>query len=296
MLVTLDVWDDSGVRHLYACPLRWADLDVLGHVNNVVYVDYLQEARVDMLRVHARGPMTGDLAEAVVVVSHRVEYAAPLLFGPEPVLIECWVTQIRAASFTMAYELFHERDGGRVVYARARTVLTPYVFGDERPRRLRPEEVAALEVYLEPDQFTRTEFGPIRRTDVGYAPVQVRFSDVDVYGHVNNVKYLEFFQESRISQFTRVLDQLPPGTVVPSMVVARQDIDYKVPVLFRAEPYDSWTWVAKLGTTSMTLEAVIADGETVLARGRFVMVFFDPATGRATPPPEEVRALIAAAP
>ena len=34
--------------------MRWADLDQLGHVNNVVYVDYLQEARVDMLRVHAR--------------------------------------------------------------------------------------------------------------------------------------------------------------------------------------------------------------------------------------------------
>ena len=35
--------------------MRWADLDQLGHVNNVVYVDYLQEARVDMLRAHGRG-------------------------------------------------------------------------------------------------------------------------------------------------------------------------------------------------------------------------------------------------
>ena len=32
--------------------MRWADLDMLGHVNNVTYVDYLQEARVDMLRIH----------------------------------------------------------------------------------------------------------------------------------------------------------------------------------------------------------------------------------------------------
>ena len=39
--------------------MRWADLDLLGHVNNVVYVDYLQEARVDMLRAHGRGaPVT----------------------------------------------------------------------------------------------------------------------------------------------------------------------------------------------------------------------------------------------
>ena len=38
------------MRHVYECPLRWADLDLLGHVNNVIYVDYLQEARVDMMR------------------------------------------------------------------------------------------------------------------------------------------------------------------------------------------------------------------------------------------------------
>ena len=35
--------------------MRWADMDLLGHVNNVVYVDYLQEARVDMMRTH--GPV-----------------------------------------------------------------------------------------------------------------------------------------------------------------------------------------------------------------------------------------------
>ena len=38
--------------------MRWADIDLLGHVNNVVYVDYLQEARVDMLRTH--GPAARD--------------------------------------------------------------------------------------------------------------------------------------------------------------------------------------------------------------------------------------------
>ena len=48
------LWQSRGVRHVYECPMRWADMDLLGHVNNVIYVDYLQEARVDMLRVHAR--------------------------------------------------------------------------------------------------------------------------------------------------------------------------------------------------------------------------------------------------
>jgi acyl-CoA thioester hydrolase len=126
-------------------------MDSLGHVNNVVYVDYMQEARVDMLRVHA--PVTGgeQLAEGVVVVRHEVEFVSPLVFRFEPVRIESWVTELRAASFTLAYEVLDEKpDGRRRVYARARSVLTPYVFSQERPRRIRPEEREVLERFLDP--------------------------------------------------------------------------------------------------------------------------------------------------
>ena len=138
-------------RHIYLCPLRWADMDSLGHVNNVTYVDYLQESRVDMLRVHA--PATGgeQLAEATVVVRHEVEFLSPLVFRIAPVRIESWVTQIRAASFTMAYEILDELPSGeRRVYTRAATVLTPFLFSEERPRRIKPEERAVLEKFLEP--------------------------------------------------------------------------------------------------------------------------------------------------
>ncbi|MGN6129653.1 MAG: acyl-CoA thioesterase [Nocardioidaceae bacterium] len=137
-------------RHIYYCPLRWADMDSLGHVNNVVYVDYLQEARVDMMRVHAPARGGEDLAEGVVVVRHEVEFVEPLVFRFEPVRIESWVSEVRAATFTMAYEILDELpDGGRRVYLRARSVLTPYVFSQERPRRIRPEETEVLQRFLE---------------------------------------------------------------------------------------------------------------------------------------------------
>ena len=84
---------------------------------------------------------------------------------------------------------------------RASTVLTPYVFATERPRRLTAEEREALE------PLPRARATPVRAapgrpsragTRLGHYPVQVRFSDVDVYRHVNNVKYFEYFQEARI--------------------------------------------------------------------------------------------------
>jgi len=275
--------------------MRWADLDLLGHVNNVTYVDYLQEARVDLLRHH--GPQAtaeGGLVEGVVVVRHEVSYAAPLLFGEETVSIEVWVTEIRAASFTLAYEIFHDTDEGRRVYARASTLLTPYVFATERPRRISAEEREALEGYLEPGDPVRTRRVDPVRDELGHYPVHVRFSDVDVYGHTNNVKYFEYFQESRIRLFGRLWDGVGEGER-PPVVVAQTDVDYAVPILFRPEPYDTWSRVAAVGSTSMTIEAEICDGDTVLSRARVVVVFVDPATGRPAPPAEAYRERLTAA-
>jgi acyl-CoA thioester hydrolase len=71
---------------------------------------------------------------------------------------------------------------------------------------------------------------------------------------------------------------------------------YRAPMLLRPEPYDLSTWVARVGTTSVTLDSEIVDrlGDVpkTLARGRVVMVFFDPATGRAAEPSPQVRAAL----
>jgi len=269
--------------------MRWADLDQLGHVNNVVYVDYLQEARVDMLRAHGRGPEA--LAEGLVVVRHEVTYLKPLTFDFRPVSIECWVTEIRAATFTMAYEIFHDTaEGDRTVYVRATTVLTPYVFEQERPRRITAEERAVLEGHLEPDQQPRRRTPPLPEPVAGRYPIHVRFSDVDVYGHVNNVKYFEYLQESRIMLMSELVERRHFA-----VVVAQTDVDYLRPLLFRAEPYDCRTAIVRVGTRSMTVESEFRDGETVLARANVTVVFFDLATNRSTEPDAEVRAQLLAA-
>ena len=273
--------------------MRWADLDMLGHVNNVIYVDYLQEARVDMLRIHARSPQTDGLAEGVVVVGHQVHYVAPLLFDFAPVLVEVWVTEIRPASFTLAYEVFRDVDGERTVHLRATSVLAPYVFSREAPRRLTPEERSSLEAYLEPADTPAIAFGESHHTEAGHYPLHVRFSDVDAYGHVNNVKYFEYFQEGRIATIGRLREEVDLGSLTP-LVVAQSDVVYRRPILLRPEPYDVYTWISQLGRTSMVLESeILADGG-LLSRARNVMVFFDPATGRATEPAPELRELLTA--
>ena len=285
------------MRHVYRCPLRWADMDMLGHVNNVTYVDYLQEARVDMFAKAA--PMRGgeDLAEGVVVVRHEVEFVAPLVYRREPVAVESWVTQVRGASFALDYEIFDEAADARRVYLRATSVLAPYVFADERPRRITPPEREVLERFLEPaaprPALPRTAAPPTSHQ----MDLKVRFSDVDVYGHVNNVKYFEYFQESRIQY---VMDMLhDDGIDWREHVVARVDVDYRRPILLRAEPYVVRSWVSQVGTKSFTISGEVRDGaaddSATLARSDVVMVTFDKQTQRSAPMHEAQRARLLAA-
>jgi acyl-CoA thioester hydrolase len=137
--------DDHGKahnRHVYHCPLRWGDMDALGHVNNGRYVDYLQDARVDFLFRTAKELGADDLETGLLVARHEVHYRAPLVFRPEPVRIELWISEIKAASFTVDYEILDVEP--RRTYVEARTRLVPFDFAANRLRRITPVEREAL--------------------------------------------------------------------------------------------------------------------------------------------------------
>jgi acyl-CoA thioester hydrolase len=252
-------------------------MDMLRHVNNVTYVDYLQEARIDMFTSHPEFHGGEELGEGVVVVRHELEFRAPLTFRSRPVLVDSWITKIRAASFTMAYEVYDEReDGDRTVYLRASSVLAPFVFAAERPRRLSDVEREVLGRYLEPEAPRPPLPADGRARHV--FPLRVRWSDVDAYRHVNNVKYIEYFQEARIRYLMHLHHH---GDEFGHIAVARADVDYRRPIFFRMTPYEVHSWVSHVGRTSFTMAAEIRDGGEVLASSRVVLVGFDSATQRA---------------
>ncbi|WP_405872649.1 MULTISPECIES: acyl-CoA thioesterase [unclassified Streptomyces] len=131
------------MRHLYRCPLRWSDMDAYGHVNNVVFMRYLEEARIDFLFRPEK-----DFKQGSVVARHEIDYKRQLVHRHHPVDIELWVTEIRAASFTITYEV---KDGDQV-YVRASTVIVPFDFESQRPRRITSEEREFLEGYRDDDE------------------------------------------------------------------------------------------------------------------------------------------------
>lgn len=119
-------------------------MDSLGHVNNSRYVDYLQDARVDLLFRTAKELGADDLDTGLLVARHEVQYRAPLVYRDTPVRIELWISRIRAASFEVDYEIL-DVEPERKVYVEARTRLVPFDFTANRLRRITPVEREALE-------------------------------------------------------------------------------------------------------------------------------------------------------
>lgn len=263
-------------------PLRWGDMDAQGHVNNAGFVDYLQEARVDFLLA---SPFPYLLGGGIIVVNHQVEYRAPISYSTEPVVVEVVVSATRAASFELAYTLSH--DG--VVAAVARTRLCPYDFEAGAVRRLSADErefFASQVVDVDP-------LRELRRLPVDeramVTPMRVRWSDLDSYDHVNNVKFFDYVQEGRIAFSEAVSTEMArtrgDGTTDYLWMVVRQDVDYMTQLEFRMEPYEVATGVTNVGRSSMSFCSEIRGDGTLYARAATTVVCAD-ATGRPVSIPE----------
>ncbi|TDD60973.1 acyl-CoA thioesterase [Kribbella antibiotica] len=109
-------------------------------------------------------------------------------------------------------------------------------------------------------------------------PVLVRWSDIDSYDHVNNVRYFDYLQEARIAFLGHLVDSRNYFAEYPCVLVS-QTVDYLRPILLRHPPYDVDVWIEAVGTTSYTIGSRIVDrsggGEDVYAKAVSVIVAVD---------------------
>jgi len=121
---------------------RWQDMDALGHVNNAVVLNYLEEGRNVLLRDCGIDP------KDYVVGRCSVVFQAELDSGRRFVTVECQVKRLGRSSLT-TLERIQTEDEGCAVEAEIGIVLW-----DPRTRRPRPisdEERTALELHLTGD-------------------------------------------------------------------------------------------------------------------------------------------------
>jgi acyl-CoA thioester hydrolase len=99
--------------------VRFRDLDAKGHVNNAVYLTYMESARIAFF-VHV-GAITGVDDLSIIVARIEIDFRAPLELD-EQVEIGVRAARFGTKSFDLEYEL---RAGGRVV-AEAKSVCVGY--------------------------------------------------------------------------------------------------------------------------------------------------------------------------
>ena len=100
--------------------VRPDDIDALGHVNNVVYVRWVQDAAT--AHWQARAAPEDQAALFWVVSRHEIDYVRPA-FLDTAVLARTWVGQARGQKFERHTELVRADDGKTLV--RARTLWVP---------------------------------------------------------------------------------------------------------------------------------------------------------------------------
>jgi acyl-CoA thioester hydrolase len=128
-------------RFIARCAMRWSDMDAYGHVNNTAYLAYLGQARVSMFFDRYDSSFAG----GTVVAHHEITYLHPVVYHPEPLRLELWVEQIRAASFRVVYDVYD----GETLAAKAATSLVTFDFTTDRPRRLTAQERELLATFAD---------------------------------------------------------------------------------------------------------------------------------------------------
>jgi acyl-CoA thioester hydrolase len=112
----------EGFDFVYRETVRFRDLDSLGHVNNAVFLTYLEEARIGYL-----SPL-GAEASNMILARVEIDFRAPLRMGVE---LEIGVRPARVG--TKSFDLEYEVRSGDTLAAEAKTVLVSYDYASGRP-------------------------------------------------------------------------------------------------------------------------------------------------------------------
>lgn len=113
--------------------VRFADIDGLGHVNNAIFLTYLEEARVALFQelLGAEG-----LALFPFLLAHaEIDFERPIVME-DKLRVKLWVAELGTASFRLGYEIY----AGEERVGQAETVQV-WIDQDTKTSRPIPEEI-----------------------------------------------------------------------------------------------------------------------------------------------------------
>lgn len=107
-------------------------------------------------------------------------------------------------------------------------------------------------------------------------PIQIRYKDVDIQGHVNNANHITYFETARVNYFNEVIKH--NDWTKTGMILAKTEIDYFEPIFMEDEVF-CYTKITSFGTKSFEISNIITKssprGEINCAEGKSVIVCFN---------------------
>ncbi|MEO8508515.1 MAG: thioesterase family protein [Betaproteobacteria bacterium] len=89
--------------HTSLQPMRWGDMDALGHINNTVYFRYMEQARIEWLFAQAAGGGYG-AGQGPVIVNASCNFLLPLVY-PGDVEVRMYLSRPGRSSVASHYEI-----------------------------------------------------------------------------------------------------------------------------------------------------------------------------------------------
>jgi acyl-CoA thioester hydrolase len=268
--------------------VRHYELDLFGHVNHVVFVQYMQEAAIEACTAMGFNPdWFRDHGAGWVVRRLAIRYLAQLTYGDE-VEVNTWVSLMRGVRSVREYELTRVRDGARMARARAEWIYVDLKTG--QPTRFPNGWVElfqttgtaeAIDVRLDKGQQTEMAHRYVSRR-------RVQFHEVDTARHVNHTGYLRWIGEAYFEAM-RAAGHPPERTTQEGWFAFQggHEIEYFAPALDN-DNIEIVSWICEMGKVrgAWTHEVYNADTRKLLARDYSLGVFLN-REGRPAPPPAQ---------
>jgi acyl-CoA thioester hydrolase len=123
-----------------------------------------------------------------------------------------------------------------------------------------------------------------------FHPIEVRYGDLDPQGHLNNAKYLTYFEQTRVHYLEQLgLFEKGQSFMTIGIILAEVKVTFLAPVQFGLDVRVGMR-ISRLGNKSMMSEYALFDSdERELATGSAVLVAYDYQDRKTLPIPESWR-------
>ena len=125
-------------------PVQFRDVDVMGHVNNATYLQYMETARVELAR--KLGQVKEGFRPGFIIASVRVEFKKPIR-DERRITVSVWVSRIGDRSWDLDYTIHGPK---RAEYAIGRTTQVAYDYKTRSAAKISGKLKRELAKYVEP--------------------------------------------------------------------------------------------------------------------------------------------------